>query len=201
MPVHATPVLDTLLAGHVITASHHAAARQKLASALFDVEPFNGLGEALLWLLKNNIATAGELASPELEGGSAKHSMDRSARTGTLGNRVDLQRRGATDQRAQMPAPTRVGVFSRSPWRWLGGGSMAILAMLWVALAPPGGPATCDAHAMRTTLRSMLFPTLAQPQDHCERPTDAFPAPSPTPAAVATPPAAPGKASGGDPVR
>lgn len=63
MTTLSTPFLDRLLADGVITASHHDAARARLAHAAS--EPFDSLGSALFWLAGENIVTDEEMEEME----------------------------------------------------------------------------------------------------------------------------------------
>ncbi|MDB5892655.1 MAG: hypothetical protein JWQ88_186 [Rhodoferax sp.] len=157
MPVDATPILDTLLAGHVITRSHHEAARTKLESALFNVEPFNGLGEGLLWLLKNGVISGDELETLDQDARSQTAFATNGTRKQTLAELGDIH---------TAETKKRIGEFHgrfwkmvcRGPrWLWLVGGLALIVAIFWVFLTPPSTP-ECNGMAVNTVRSAQALP-------------------------------------------
>ncbi|VGO11208.1 hypothetical protein AMB3_1539 [plant metagenome] len=152
MTTLSTPFLDTLLADGVITASHHDAARARLAHAAS--EPFDSLGSALFWLAGENIVTDEEME--EMEEVSLRDAAfaSNATRVQALDEYEDCLFAQFDREEAERIRAT--------PWHqrhrpWLIAGGVAVLAagLVWF-LQPARVPPACDDDAVVKTLRSAL---------------------------------------------
>ncbi|MES2247460.1 MAG: hypothetical protein V4645_09275 [Pseudomonadota bacterium] len=159
MFTNATPLLDQLLANHIIDQATHDAAKQKLEELALPREPFDALGSGLFWLLENEIVSAesidelARLSEQEQEGAFAANSIRKQAVAEFLAHFAALQR-------ASFERQFWSDIFPGPRWAWLTGGAAVIVFAGWFFLAPDATPSCEDervAGALRRALVEVAF--------------------------------------------
>lgn len=158
MPLESTPILDALLAGHVIDAAQHAAAKLKLQSTPHSTEPFNDLGAGLYWLMEHEIMSVDQLSDLERDAQQDAAFASNATRQEALDGFAVLLDTVTEAQDKKWRSQFWREVFPGPPWMWLGG-AVAVLALgAWYFLTPAVPPACNDAEVQKS-LRISLFTT------------------------------------------
>lgn len=154
-----TPLLDRLLADGVIRPDHHAAARQRLGEGA--AEPWTSLGEALFWLVDEQIVSDEDLAAiGELSVTEAAFAGNATRRQ-ALAEMDALMQRKLEEYERQVRQVALKRAFPGPRWAWLGGGVIAVAAAGWYLFAP-ASPPQCDDADVQKTLRASMFTSRIQ---------------------------------------
>ncbi|MEO2217847.1 hypothetical protein ABGV49_12350 [Chromobacterium vaccinii] len=148
-----TPFLTRLLEGGVIEQALYDAAQNKLRAQ--GHEPFTSLGEALYWLVEQEVLSLSQLGAIEdkadADEGFASNQVRRQALNEcgeVLEQRMALRRQQETVSLSDLlPGPW---------WSWALGGAAIIGAACWYFLTPASVP-KCDASEVTKTIRASLF--------------------------------------------
>ncbi|TSD53192.1 hypothetical protein FFI97_031030 [Variovorax sp. KBS0712] len=159
MFTNATPLLDQLLASHIIDEVAHDAAKQRLEDLALSREPFDTLGIGLFWLLDNEIVSADLIDELEMrsqqeeEGAFAANSIHKQVVAEFAAHLAALQR-------ASVERQFWLSMFPGPRWAWLTGGAAAVVFAGWFFLAPDATPSCEDervAGALRRALVEVAF--------------------------------------------
>jgi len=166
MFTNATPLLDQLLASHIIDEAAHDAAKRRFEDLALPREPFDTLGMGLFWLLDNEIVSADLIdelemrSQQEQEGAFAANSIHKQVVAEFAAHFVALQR-------ASVERQFWLSMFPGPRWAWLAGGAAAAVFAGWFFLAPDATPACEDervASALRRALVDVAFGDSSKPR-------------------------------------